>query len=271
MKFDGRAPLRIDFLGGWDGLSATLTAAITRYAAGSHTVPPPGSVRPPQLAYHLELPAPLGLGAGAAETVLWVALTHTPAANRLGRMDIAEITCQIQQMVATMEARQDAYASALGGINVLRFGVGTPVERIDLNAAGRDLHGRLFIAYPGLPREGHERESAPATVLNRLSDLADEMKESLLVRNVEQFGALLNVAWQQQHALHPGNRGGTLDQLIAIGRANGALGATAAGNGPCAVFLAQIGRERELRRVLQAAGTVINADIDTYGVHIKKG
>ena len=88
MHYRARAPLRVDFAGGWTDVplyaeaegGAVVNAAITLYATG-HIVRPEGGARPrlfgggrSSVSYQVDAPPSAGLGASAAQTVLWVTL-----------------------------------------------------------------------------------------------------------------------------------------------------------------------------------------------------
>ena len=99
MKYKARAPLRIDFGGGWTDVPAfaasdpgggvVLNAAIDVYATGyiirpEATTGPAGKLlgaNKTVVRYELDAPAGAGLGASAAQTLLWLTLVKTVIAN----------------------------------------------------------------------------------------------------------------------------------------------------------------------------------------------
>ncbi|HZU12895.1 MAG TPA: hypothetical protein VFB58_08655 [Chloroflexota bacterium] len=288
MRLEARAPLRLDFCGGWtdptliewDGSGATVTAAITRYVAGYHDVPTSpreGS----RLEYRCGVPPGSGLGEFAAEAVLWVTLVRTPVANTLSRADIAAIACQVQLFAGMIEGRQDAYASALGGLNFVRLGRRVEVERLDLGSLTWELQRRLILVRSGIvapdaagTRAEHDsamRERLTPEAVTRLSDVAAAMKSSLIDGDLDTFGARLTEAWNIQRTLLETGKHERLEQLMRIAERNGAIGGTACGRGSCAIFLAREGHEAGLRRALRTETAILDFDFDTYGVHLKKG
>lgn len=298
MHYRARAPLRIDFGGGWTDVDAyarerggaVLNAAINLYARGD-IVRPAGDDRrflsreQSSVSYTVDVPPGSGLGTSAAQTVLWVTLVKTTIANTSDRREIAEIACQIQRLLGIVGGRQDEYASALGGISYFTFGDTVEVERLQLEQDFvKEFRSRLVLAYSGESRLSgavHEpvweryRRGEPATVsaLDRLRDLAGEMKEALLTRDLMNFGRLMNENWANQKRLDPTVTGGNLDDVIDAGRRAGAAGAKAcgAGGGGCVLFLAEPGETERLRSALSARRLrLLDFDFDLYGVHLTK-
>lgn len=300
MRYQARAPLRIDFGGGWTDVplfadeegGAVLNAAITRYARGIIARPEgEGLLRALRsdksyLSYSVEVPTGAGLGASAAQTVLWLTMVKTTIANVSTRREIAEMACQIGGLLGILGGKQDEYASALGGLTYHTFDrSGVQSERIDLPLSVREqLRSRLVLVYSGEARLSasiHERvwsryragDSAVVGALQRLKMLAGSMRQAVLNQDLDGLGELLSENWRNQKDLDESITNTSLDGIFDLAVANGAIGGKAcgAGGGGCLVFLAREGREDRLRWVLEEAGLrVIDFDFDTYGVFLTK-
>ena len=300
MRYKARAPLRIDFAGGWTDVpfyaeehgGAVLNAAITHYAHG-HISQPSGegllrALRGDRsyVSYTIDVPPGSGLGTSAAQTVLWVTLVKTPVANVSDRREIAEIACQIARLLGIVGGKQDEYASALGGISYFTFGDTVEAERLELDRATvADFRSRLVLVYSGATRTSgsiHERvwaryragEAPVIAALHRLRQLAGEMREALLGHDLQSFGSLLNENWACQKALDPSVSYPELDGLVEFARANGAIGGKAcgAGGGGCLVFLSGEGETERLSTALSSRGLrLLDVDFDAYGVFLTKG
>ena len=300
MRYKGRAPLRIDFGGGWTDVpiyaeaegGAVLNAAITRYVRGSI-----GAASPLDLvhrlrgarnyvSYGLDLPIGAGLGASAAQTVLWVALVKTAIANVADRDEIAEVACQIGSALGILGGKQDEYASALGGIRYYTFGSEVREESLSLSTPFvNQLRDRLVLVYSGQARlsadiHGHVwsrfRSGEPSTVraLAGLRQLAGDMKCALLASDVESFAQLLNDNWFHQKSLHPSVTTQRLDDIFAVARHHGAQGGKAcgAGGGGCLLFFAAEGQSERLRAALKDCRLqLIDFGFDQHGVFITRG
>lgn len=300
MRYKARAPLRIDFGGGWTDVpiyarehgGAVLNAAITRYAHGSIGVGPVRgrgrllSRSSHGVAYTVDAPPGSGLGTSAAQNVLWVTLVKTTVANVSSRAQIAEIACHVGNLLGIVGGKQDEYASALGGIHYFSFNDAVEAERLDSSPSlAEDLLARLVLVYSGESRISgsiHDRvweryrlgDHAVLDALSRLRQLAGAMKESLLSRDYDSFGHLLNENWECQKALDSSVGTARLDAIMDAARRGGAIGGKAcgAGGGGCLLFYAPEDRRGSLAASLAREGLqVLDFDFDSYGVYLTKG
>jgi D-glycero-alpha-D-manno-heptose-7-phosphate kinase len=300
MRYKARAPLRIDFGGGWTDVpmyaeehgGAVLNAAITRYAHGSIGVFPrpfPSSLlsrAASGVSYTVDAPPGSGLGTSAAQNVLWVTLVKTTVANVSSRQEIAEIACQVGKLLGIVGGKQDEYASALGGIHYFSFGDTVEAERLDVTPGLADeLRNRLVLVYSGDSRISgsiHDRvweryrahEKRVVDALSELRRLASEMKESLFASDYRAFGRLLSENWKCQKALDGSVSTARLDAIVESALRAGASGGKAcgAGGGGCLLFACEPDVRSSLMTTLSGAGLqVLDFDFDTYGVYLTKG
>lgn len=299
MRYKARAPLRIDFAGGWTDIpefassegGSVVNAAITQYVRGfisrAEASGILGALRGNRsyLQYSVDVPTGAGLGASAAQTVLWVTLVRASVANTAERADIARISCQIAADMGIVGGKQDEYASALGGVHSLTFGQDVRAERLELTRGFlNELRQRLVLVYTGRSRLSPSihtavwsrfREGDPSTVtaLRSLKHLGAAMRGAFLAGEVEEIAVLMNENWAAQRALHPSVTNDDLDTLIHFALTHGARGAKAcgAGGGGCVLLVAAEGDEARLRRALLSRSLrIIDFDFDTYGVHLTK-
>jgi D-glycero-alpha-D-manno-heptose-7-phosphate kinase len=299
VRYKARAPLRIDLAGGWTDVpeyaaqhgGAVLTAAISQYVTGTITRPNEADsvssrrTSRSEVSYSLDLPSGAGLGASAAQTLLWVTLVKTTIANISSRAELAEIACQVGGLLGIVGGKQDEYASALGGIQYLTFGETVQAERIDLPPPlESELRSRLVLVYTGAPRLSgsiHEQvwaqyragSASVGEALASLTRIAGEMRDALVAGNLEVVGELMSENWTQQKALHPSVTTPNLDAIIDLAARHGAIGhkACGAGGGGCAVFLSAAGAQAGLRKALHEHRVrIIDFEFDTYGVYLTK-
>jgi len=299
VRYEARAPLRIDFAGGWTDVpifaetegGAVLNAAITRYARGFISRPEGNGVLRAlrsdrsYVSYSLDVPAGAGLGASAAQNVLWATLVRTAIENTATRIDIAEMAAQIAGVLGILGGKQDEYASALGGFNYLSFTDSVTAERLSLEPPIADaLRARLLLVYSGQSRISggvhnlvwqryRADESGVRSVLSRLARIAGEMRSALLAHDLEAFGGLIHENWEKQKELHPAINTSAIEDLIGRGLKAGAQAAKAcgAGGGGCILFFAREGETERLRSAVESRRSpVIDFDFDAYGVHLRK-
>jgi D-glycero-alpha-D-manno-heptose-7-phosphate kinase len=302
VRYRARAPLRIDFGGGWTDVplyadregGAVLNAAITQYAHGYIARPEPdgaGVLRAlrgdrSHLTYSLDLPSGSGLGASAAQTVLWVALVRSSIANTAERRDVAASACRVAEALGILGGKQDEYASALGGITYFTFGETVRDERLELDShIVEALHRRLILVYSGQKRLSsaiHEsvwsryRSGEPGVVsaLSTLKNVAGSMRDALLKGDLDAFGDLIGENWAQQKMLHASITNERVEDMIDYACAHGAAAAKAcgAGGGGCLLLYARQDESDRLRSALAKRQVrIVDFHFDTYGVYLKKG
>ncbi len=290
-RLECRAPLRIDLAGGWSDIppfarhegGAVLNVAITHYVTGEVQRGGGAESESLRISYGLDLPAGGGLGSSAALSVAWLALVHANMGHNLDRRALAQEACQLGALLGILGGKQDEYAAALGGVNLMRFGEDVAVEALPLTAQTRaELEARLILCYSGQARlsgDIHDRvwgayergDGAVAAHLRELRDIALAMRETLVEGDFATTAALLNRNWAAQKCLHPSLTNATVDALFDVALAAGADGGKAcgAGGGGCLVFLAAPERVPQVRAALRdAGGRVIDTGIDWTGVTV---
>jgi len=301
MKIECRAPLRIDLAGGWSDIppfarregGAVLNIAIARYVTGE-VRRDAGHGRDGddgddgdglRISYGLDLPAGSGLGSSAALSVAWLALVHANMGTSPDRQALARDACDLGRLLGIAGGKQDEYAAAVGGVNLMRFGGAgggdVAVEPLSLAAPVREeLEARLVLCYCGPARlsgDIHDRvwgayergDRGVGATLGVLRDTAVEMAARLAAGDFARVAMLLDRNWAAQKRLHPSISNDRVDGLFGVARAAGALAGKAcgAGGGGCLVFLAEPMRVPTLRGALRDAGArLIDTRIDWEGV-----
>jgi D-glycero-alpha-D-manno-heptose-7-phosphate kinase len=300
MRLKARAPLRIDFAGGWtdvpfyaeDQGGAVVNAAITRYVTGHISRPDTSGILHAlrgdrsYVSYSLELPAGSGLGSSAAQNVLWLAMVKTSVNNTSSRSEIAEMACRLSEMLGILGGKQDEYAAALGGIHFFSFDGTVRAERLDLPLPFQDeMRSRLVLAHSGRSRLSgsiHEHVWSQYRTGNRtvhaaldgLKRVATEMRYSLGQQNLDDFSTLLSENWAYQKELHSSVTNSDLDDLFDFAAKHGARGGKAcgAGGGGCCVFAVGEEDSNRLQTALRTRKLdVIDFEFDSYGVFVTKG
>jgi D-glycero-alpha-D-manno-heptose-7-phosphate kinase len=203
--------------------------------------------------YGFDLPSGSGLGTSSALNVVWLSLIKSQIAGDEDRKQIAELAYGLESLLGILGGKQDQYAAALGGFNLMTFGEnGVGVERLDVpEVVVRDLEARSVLCYTGRPRLSgsiHEnvwgafRRGEPATVsaLYALREAALAMKPSLLAGDLDAFARLIGQNWACQKALDPSVTNAQMDALFEAATQAGARGGKAcgAGGGGCLYFVA---------------------------------
>jgi len=255
-----------------DGELALLKAVARRYVTG-----------PAEIVTRSTAPAGSGLGGSGAMGVALVAALFALKGDRRLPAEIAAEAFDVETRDAgVLGGKQDQYAAALGGVQLLSFGdpdVGA--TRLDVpEAALHELETCLVLCYTGATRFSsdtharvwdawHRGEAGVAKALDGLKACALAMREALVRGALADVGAVLSENWRCQQALADGMQTSVMARLEEVAAGAGAIGAKAcgAGAGGCLVFLARTGAEADVAHAVEAAGgTVLPFTFDARGV-----
>jgi D-glycero-alpha-D-manno-heptose-7-phosphate kinase len=140
--------------------------------------------------------------------------------------------------------RQDQYAAAVGGFNMIEFlpaGGGVRVSPL-ITPPGtiESLHGHLMLFYTGLARGSDDvlREQSVAAsngvvveTMQKLRDLAYEMRDCLGAGDVDSVGDLIRRGWELKNAAAPNTANAQIDELMARALRAGSVGGKLLGAG----------------------------------------
>lgn len=304
MIIRSRAPVRIDFAGGWTDVpifaagagGLVVNAAIRHYVSGRMEIhdteetiarSAAGDQEPEGLSvsYQSDLPSGSGLGTSSALNVVWLSLVKSQITTDEDRGRIAELAYNLEEMLGILGGKQDQYAAAYGGFNAMTFGDSVAVERLHVSPEMvAELEARLVLCYTGKPRLSgniHEnvwgafRRGAPATVnaLYALRECAVRMREALMQGDSGAFADMLSLNWQSQKALDPSVTNPQIEDLFERAEAAGSVGGKAcgAGGGGCLLFFAAPGKQQTVAEALTAAGVrIIPFQFDFEGLQVTK-
>lgn len=189
------------------------------------------------------------IGAGLASSGAIAVALVTAASAFLGepatRTDIAEAAFEVEMHVLRRPCgKQDQYASAFGGCNLLEFDregfvTVTPLALTDETIAAMQDRIMLFSngsrrsATGPLTEQSRRSGSDPDTVhaLGRLKDMAFEMRDVLERGNLDRVGPLLDEAWAQKQHLNSQVGTPEIARVYGAAREAGATGGKLAGAG----------------------------------------
>src|SRR5262249_35647719 len=140
--------------------------------------------------------------------------------------------------------KQDQYAAAYGGVNLIEFERhgGVTVQPLLLPTATLSaLERNLMLLYTGSQRDARSILSSqvaaienndPATEpMQRMVDLAYEMRDILLAGELDEFGRALHRGWELKRGLSSQISTSSIDRLYERALGAGALGGKLAGAG----------------------------------------
>lgn len=216
-----------------------------------------------------EVPPGSGLGSSSA---MAVALSQALAVYTGGPMAaarVAETACHLEiERLGMPIGKQDQYASAYGGLNTIEFtAAGVRVTPLDLPADTiAALSARLMLFSTGQTRDSarilsqqrRDTASNPLVIesLHEIKRLALRMREALVAEQLDDFGRLLDAAWQHKKRLSGKVSSSVIDGWYKTAREAGALGGkiTGAGGGGFFLLYSPKRRVRSVRAAMAAAG-----------------
>lgn len=209
-----------------------------------------------------EVPSGTGLGSSSATAVALITAITTAQGRSLSPASVAELACHLEIDRLRMPiGRQDQYASAFGGLNVLTFAHGeTTVAPCPVtDQTMRDLQERLLLFFTGqrrrstdiltAQRDATQQASSPTlAALHDIKALAREMHGALRGGDLPAVGRLLDESWMHKRRLAAGVTTPQIDAWYDEAKAAGAVGGkiTGAGGGGFLLLYAEPERRREV-------------------------
>lgn len=243
-----KAPVRIDFAGGTTDVEpfptkyggAVLNIGISHYVIGELNSNNKGV----SLSYSENIPTSSGLGTSSVMNVVWLSLiSQKRFKDDKDKMELAEQVYRIEQSIGLVGGKQDEYAGALGGINLMEFKKNNKVKihKIKLRPSViKELERHLILVYTGKPHFSGDtngsmidnlKKGKTTPNLLRIKQIAFDMKKALEKGNLEEFAKLLNEETRERSKLSKIEVPINIWKLIEKGKENGAIGAKVCGSG----------------------------------------
>jgi len=221
---------------------------------------------------HSDAPPGTGLGSSSALMVTLVGLVGTFKNLPLTNYEIAHLAYTLErQELGIKGGLQDQYAAAFGGFNFIEFGK----ERAIVNPLRitqdilNELELNLLLCYTGATRSSDhiiedqtrrygQGEEDTLEGLRTQKQLAVEIKNMLLQRRLNDFGALLHIAWEAKKKLSPKISSARIEEMYAEARKHGALGGkiTGAGGGGYMLLYCRFESRHKVAEALRKMGGV---------------
>jgi D-glycero-alpha-D-manno-heptose-7-phosphate kinase len=206
-----------------------------------------------------------GLGSSSTYTVGVLHALYAYRSQYVSKARLAEEACDIE-IVRCGEpiGKQDQYAAAFGGLNLIRF---HPDETVSVDPVIcprqtlRDFEDAILVFFTGRTRSASEllkrqsedtRQADRKVLLRRMVGLAHDMKRELESGSIDQIGAILDENWSLKAQLTKGISDSQIDAWYTAGLKAGATGGKllGAGNGGFLMFLAPPERHAAIRTAL---------------------
>jgi D-glycero-alpha-D-manno-heptose-7-phosphate kinase len=199
-----------------------------------------------------------GLGSSSSFVVGMLHALHAYAGRYVSAGRLAQEACEIEiNRCGEPIGKQDQYAAAFGGFNVIRF---HPDESVDIEPVMAPagvidrLQAQLLTFYTGATRSASDLlarqnrdvadSAAKQAALRRMASLVDESRVAVQAGDLETFGKLLHENWLLKASLTAGITNPKIDRWYAAARGAGAYGGKLLGAGDGGFLLVQAPQDR---------------------------
>ena len=218
-----------------------------------------------EIVYHADLPARTGLGSSSAFTVAALHALAGHAGQAPTKMSLAMEAIRVEQEhLREPVGSQDQTAVAFGGLNRIDFkrDGSLVVDPIDISIKRKSrLNDHMILFFTGFTRDAGAIEKDKVALfayrtaeMHRLYELVGQGQAILenSTASLEDFGSLLDEAWQRKRALSPGVSSERVDAVYAAALRAGALGGKllGAGGGGFMLFFAAPERHEAVKRAI---------------------
>lgn len=242
-----------------------------------------GEMKGLDLFIHSDAPPGSGLGSSSTMVVALIGVVKHWLRRPMTNYEIADTAYVIErEELGIKGGMQDQYAATFGGFNLIEF----HDQRVIVNPLKVDpevvneLEYRLLLCYTGKTRLSAkiidtqvrnylERRAGVEESLDRLKEITIAMKDCLLRGELDDFGVLLNEAWEKKKMMAKQITNPQIDQLYSLARANGAIGGKilGAGGGGYLLLFCRFDRKHIVARKLEEyGGQIVEFSFDFGGV-----
>jgi D-glycero-alpha-D-manno-heptose-7-phosphate kinase len=194
-----------------------------------------------------------GLGSSSSFTVGVLNALYAYRNQMVSKQHLAEQACQIEiEKCREPIGKQDQFAAAFGGLNLIQFhpDESVSVDPVRCTASTLDLlQDHILVFFTGRTRSASQvlarqsealGNSVRRQLMQRMVELAFELKRELETGSLAAVGALLHENWKLKMQMAEGITDGEIDSWYDVGLANGATGGKllGAGNGGFIMFFA---------------------------------
>lgn len=208
-----------------------------------------------------DVPSGTGLASSSAFAVGLLQGLHALKGETISTKQLAQEACDVEiDMLKEPIGKQDQYAVAYGGLNVIHFNSDVTVSRIVLEPGLKDeFQKHLMFFYMGKARaagsilkEQKENISAKFEVLKAMSDMVVPFGDALKHGNFKEVGELLHEGWMLKKELATNISYEEADLVYEFARCQGAWGGKilGAGGGGFLMLCVPPEKQEQIRRML---------------------
>ena len=216
-----------------------------------------------EIHYDGDLPGRSGLGSSSAFTVGLLNALYAYQGQKISQHRLTTESIHIEQdLIKETVGSQDQTNAAYGGFNKIRFKQNgeITVDPVTISYEQiQELDKNLMLFYTGIIRTAEKVARSYVDVIEekekqlyRMHDMVDEAIELIANGNLEDFGRLLNDAWQEKRSLSKIVSNSQVDEIYTSAIDAGALGGklSGAGGGGFLLLYVPVEKHTDVRRKL---------------------
>ncbi len=217
-----------------------------------------------EIASFASIPAKTGLGSSSSFSVALLKALSVFNGKKISTEEIAQLACRLEiDLLKEPIGKQDQYAAAFGGFNIIEFNRDNTVNVIPLLIDYRtrlQFEDHLLLFFTGITRDAASVLTSQKaninkkfSVLKKMADSVDEFAHYLLLGDFEALGEMLHKAWLCKKSLTNQMSSNIIDILYDTGKKAGAWGGKilGAGGGGCVLFLAPVEKKQKIRKMIK--------------------
>ena len=218
-----------------------------------------------EISSNADVPAGTGLGSSSSFTVGLLHNLYTVFGKFVTKEQLAEESCDIEiNKLKEPIGKQDQYASAFGGLNLIKFNSSGKVNVEPLHLKKETyaaLQNNLLMFYTGsqrktasilLEQKNNMQSKDKFETLKRMVDLVWELRDSLYDGDLNKFGTILHKNWLLKQQLASKISNPEINDLYDKALKNGAIGGKllGAGGGGFLLLYCNENKQKALKKAL---------------------
>lgn len=205
-----------------------------------------------------DLPGGTGMGSSSSFTVGVLHNLHAHTNSHASKEELAAGACEIEiDLLKEPIGKQDQYAAAFGGLNVIEFhkNGGVSVLPVYLSKElNQQLQDNLCLYYIGNQRSAssilsEQKKNTSSEdkfrTLQEMVKLVYELRDTLMKGQLDDFGRLMHENWVMKQRLASGISNPLINELYDIALKNGAMGGKLLGAGGGGFMLFYCPKEKQ--------------------------
>jgi D-glycero-alpha-D-manno-heptose-7-phosphate kinase len=223
-----------------------------------------------EIASVADIPGGTGLGSSSSFSVALINALYAHRRIFVPKETLAAEACMLEiERLGEPIGKQDQYAAAQGGINLIEFERhgGVTVQPLLLpHGVLSELESNLMLFYTGMQRDARvvlsnqvaaieSDNNKTVSRIQQMVELAYEMRNLLLAGKLDAFGDALHRGWEMKRSISTQISTTEIDAIYAKARAAGALGGKLAGAGGGGFLLLYCPKSAQAR-VREALGSL---------------